>query len=245
MIPEANVGAVRSLTVIVPCYNEAANVRQAMASLWECLRGTVHDFEILIVNDGSTDETGSIIDGLAAKYPGTRALHLPVNRGMGYAFFYALARGTKKHVTVFVGDNEIEQRSFRALLEQIGTADILMAYHSNPSVRPWHRRGLSLLFTMLVRWITNTRLRYYNGPAIHPREAVLSLGIENDGFGFLAEITTSLLRLGHSYRELPIELRPRRFGISQALRWKSVREVASTLGRMAVQQKLAVGAACS
>lgn len=244
MNSEANASLSNSLTVIVPCYNEENNIRDAMKNLWVALEGIVHDFEILLINDASTDRTGEILEEIKPNYPKTKVIHLKKNRGMGYVFFYGLAQGTKNYITVFVGDNEIDPKSFRNLLCQIGKADIITAFHSNPEVRPFHRRCFSKLFTILVQLATRTRLRYYNGPAIHRREDIMKLAMQNDGFGFLAEITTALLQQGKNCLEFPILFKPRQYGLSQALQWKSIRSVLNTLGRMAMQRYAIYGTAC-
>ncbi|MBQ6506292.1 MAG: glycosyltransferase, partial [Clostridia bacterium] len=74
------------LTCVIPCYNSAAYVEQAVSSL---LPGG-EEMDILIVDDGSTDETGAIADRLAARYPGLVRVHHQPNGGHGSALNFGI-----------------------------------------------------------------------------------------------------------------------------------------------------------
>jgi dolichol-phosphate mannosyltransferase len=75
-----------SICVLVPALNEADNLAPTVEALRLALSETVEAFEIIIVDDGSTDGTGELADRLAANLAGVRALHNPIRRGIGYAY---------------------------------------------------------------------------------------------------------------------------------------------------------------
>ena len=77
-------GMQRSLSVLIPALNEAKNLEQTVVRLIEALTITVEDYEIVIIDDGSTDGTGAIADQIAAANTNIRVIHHPTNKGLGY-----------------------------------------------------------------------------------------------------------------------------------------------------------------
>src|SRR6187200_2067061 len=75
----------RKLSLVLPAHNEAENIEAVVTRALEVLPRVVRDFEVLVVNDGSRDETGAIIDRLAGENAQVHAIHHPVNRGYGAA----------------------------------------------------------------------------------------------------------------------------------------------------------------
>src|SRR5206468_6166409 len=73
------------LSVVLPAYNEAANLHATVESALEVLRGLGGRFEVIIVDDGSRDGTGALADALARATPEVRTVHHPHNRGYGAA----------------------------------------------------------------------------------------------------------------------------------------------------------------
>ena len=80
-----------SLSVFLPAYNEKENLAAAVREIAAIVAGTVEDYEIIIVEDGSTDGTAELADELAASIPNVRAAHQPQNRGYGPAVLRGLA----------------------------------------------------------------------------------------------------------------------------------------------------------
>ena len=74
----------RSLTVFVPAYNEVENLAPTVETIMRALSVSVEDYEVIVVDDGSTDGTDEVADALAARYPEVRVIHNPRNMGLGY-----------------------------------------------------------------------------------------------------------------------------------------------------------------
>jgi len=103
--------------IVMPAYNEAASLARAVASLDLLPAG----YEILVVNDGSTDETGAVARRLTARLP-VHVLHLPVNSGIGVAvqsgYRFALARGGYDYVIQFDADGQHDAAAVAPLVER-------------------------------------------------------------------------------------------------------------------------------
>ncbi|HAL45066.1 MAG TPA: glycosyltransferase family 2 protein, partial [Phycisphaerales bacterium] len=78
-------GQVKSLSVFFPCYNEQENVERVARSALELLESLGIDYEVIIVDDGSKDNTGQIADKLSAENNHIKAVHHSPNRGYGAA----------------------------------------------------------------------------------------------------------------------------------------------------------------
>lgn len=106
----------RSISVFIPALNEDRNLEPTVARLIEALAVTVEDYEIIIIDDGSSDATGAIADRLAAENSVIRVLHNPRNMGLGYCFVQAYREARKNFFVYIPGDNTWPYRSFVELL---------------------------------------------------------------------------------------------------------------------------------
>src|SRR5713101_7109500 len=100
----------RTISVVVPACNEARNLEAAVDTVIEAAR-TFDDFEVLIVNDGSTDDTSEVAERVAAADPRVRVVHHESNQGFAAAYGSGLARARMQYVTFAPGDNEIAPTS--------------------------------------------------------------------------------------------------------------------------------------
>lgn len=91
------------LSVIVPAFNEEAHLAEALESV--LFQNTDFKYEVLVVDDGSTDRTPEIIVDYAAKFPQIRSLHNPVNMGEGFSFRRALSEARGHYFQVLDGDD--------------------------------------------------------------------------------------------------------------------------------------------
>src|SRR5215813_3359615 len=102
----------KSVSVLVPAFNEVNNLAGTVERLLEALDITVEDFEIIIVDDGSTDGTGAVADRLSASNPSVRVLHNAQNMGLGYAYRRGYQEASKEFYVYIPGDNTWPYRSF-------------------------------------------------------------------------------------------------------------------------------------
>ena len=121
----------------------------------------------------------------------------------------------------------------KTILQQTGSADIIVSYPTNSHIRPLGRRVLSWAFVWLVNHLTGLRLRYYNGLVIHRTELVRAHLPMTDSFAYQAEILTSMIRAGKSYVEVGAPISQRASGHSKALKLKNFIEVGKSLWRIA------------
>lgn len=248
----------QSVSVMVAAHNEAACLEGAVADVLAALGG-VAESEVIIVDDGSTDGTAEIADRLSAEHPSVRVIHHAENRGIVAVYRSGLEAATKQYFTWVGGDREIASESVRAIIEAIGSADLVIPYHATPGARAWHRRLVTWLCTQQINVLFGWSLHYYQGPTVYPRELALRIPVENPGFFFASEMLIRALSLGLSFVEVGLRHQERQHGTSHAVKpihlltaqfsvlvlWLTLR---LGLGRAAAQPSLGivpnVGAIC-
>lgn len=205
------------LSVIIPALNEEGNLAAAVKGV--IASGIpLADLEILIFNDGSTDETGKIADKLASECPQIKVTHNDGNRGFGYNYRTGVQKATGDYVIMIPGDNEADPVSVAALFSKVGSADLILAYSSNPEIRPLSRRLLSKGFTFVINLFFGLNVRYYNGINILRRDILVKVPMSTNSFAYMAEILVYLLNSRAHYIEVPFQIQLKKAGGSNALR---------------------------
>jgi len=221
-----------SLSVVVTAYNEEGDLETSVKTYLSCLDERFSSFELLIINDGSTDSTRAIADRLAREHHEIRVIHISQNQGLGCALRKGYAAATKDYAIWLGADNCSVGESLMNLFTYIGKADLVIPYMVNPEVRDPFRRNLSRLFTLFINFLFGLNLRYYNGSVIYRTELVRSLPTFSTGFFIMAETAIRLLKRGHSYLEVPAYQRARSHGSSKALYPRNVLSVVGSIWKL-------------
>jgi glycosyltransferase involved in cell wall biosynthesis len=222
----------RRVSVFLPAFNEVDNLERAVADIVWAADGVLAEYEILVVNDGSTDGTRELADRLAHENPRVRALHQPRNLGIAAAYERALDEAKLDHFSFLAGDGEIDRGSVRDILAAVGRADIVAPYHQNPRARQLHRRFLTWASTGLVNALFGLKMHYYQGPCIYPIALARSLPKSAGGFYFLTQMLIHALHAGHSAVEVGLTHVERAHGRSKAVSITNILKALRTIARV-------------
>lgn len=229
----------KRLSVIVPAFNEAGNIKGAVAKIHSIVPKFCIDYEIIIINDGSRDKTGKITDKIAQVDKKVRVLHNPENKGMGYSYFRGVKEAKFEYLIIVFGDDDHPAESISNILSKIGKADIVIPFYTNLHLsKTWLRHVISITYTHIVNYITGLKVGYYNGITLHKTALVRSVPIKSTGFGFQAEVIVHLLKSGASYIEVDVLNDDRKTGGTAAFKLKNIISVARSFTRMYLQYKL-------
>ncbi len=227
-------GAARSLSVIIPAYNESENILATLENITTALEPLALPHEILVIDDGSADATAALVTGSAGRFPHVRLVQNERNMGFGWSYRRGVEEAALAHIVMVHGDNAWGWATLREFFGHTGEADVIIGYTRDMlRSRTWIRTIVSKTFTLLVNLITGRRLTYYNGLQIHRAPILKSLRIESHGYGFQAEVLVKALRLGKTYVEVPMDLIEREKGESKAFRVKNFIDVWRTLKLLA------------
>jgi glycosyltransferase involved in cell wall biosynthesis len=148
----------RKLSLVLPAHNEAENIEAVVTRALEVLPRVVRDFEVLVVNDGSRDETGAIIDRLAGEHAQVHAIHHPVNRGYGAALTSGFRAASGDSIMFMDSDRQFDIADINALLPYVPYNDIVAGYRIQRR-DPFYRRLYGKLFGLVVWVLFGVRLR--------------------------------------------------------------------------------------
>lgn len=211
----------RTISVIIPAYNEVQTLAGAVGDVEGALDG-FDDYEVVVVDDGSSDGTANVADELAATRPHVRAIHHPVNRGLAAAYRTGLSHARMTYVTFIGADGEMRAESIRAIVSRVGEAGLVIPYHGNPAVRGTLRRFLTWVSTQQVNVLFGWRHHYYQGPTVYPTILAQALPQDVDGVYFATEMLVHALSAGYSWVEVPLYVRERPEGGSKVVRLRNV-----------------------
>jgi glycosyltransferase involved in cell wall biosynthesis len=214
------------VSVIVPIYNEERTLEQVVDELLALdLR-----FEILLVNDGSTDATPAVMERLAEGHAEVRALHQPSNRGKGAAVRRGIEESSGDIVLIQDADLEYSPTDIPALIEPLvsGKADAVFGTRLRGGAHPqrahlfWHYAGNRFL-TLLANVLYNTTISDMEvGYKAFRGDLVRGLHLVSDDFRIEPELTAKILRLGHGMRlyEVPISYYGRSYAEGKKITWR-------------------------
>jgi len=223
----------RSLAIVIPAYCERDNIIATLENVAAALAPLGIPHEILVIDDGSTDDTAELVAAYARRHPAVTLLRNPRNMGFGWTYRRGVEAASMAHIVMVHGDNAWPAASLRELFGRIGDADVIIGYTRDMwHTRPWMRTVLSKTFTGTINVITRRRLKYYNGLQIHAAPVLKSMVIESSGHGFQAEVLVKSLRPDTTVVEVPMDLMERARGESKAFRVKNVIDVSRTLARL-------------
>jgi glycosyltransferase involved in cell wall biosynthesis len=219
-----------SLSVLVPAFNEEAGLGPTITQIRQALETTIEDFEILIVNDGSTDQTASEAERLALADPHIRIFHNPRNMGLGYSYLRGTREARKTHFVYVPGDNTWPAASIAEIFRHLGKADVVTSFATNPEVRLAYRRIVSSGYTRLVNLLFGYGLRYYNGLVIYPAAFLRAHPTTTHGFAFQSETLLKALDAGLSVVEVGVPIDESTARRSKAVTIRNILSVLKTLG---------------
>lgn len=121
------------LSIVVPVFNEEANITVVIEEMLQALnlRYQTDQHEILIVNDGSSDKTGYICDGLATQYPSLHVFHHAENQGVGGALRTGFKEASGVLVSFLPGDGQVRVDQVLKLLDELNEADLIVSDRQN------------------------------------------------------------------------------------------------------------------
>ena len=221
-----------AISVVIPAFNEADNlpivVRESVQTLEA---GAWKDrWELILVDDGSTDGTGAAADRLSRDYAGVIALHHAMNQGLGGALKtgYDAARGD--YVTLISGDGEIGVDQALRLLEQIGTADLMVSRRVRAA--DVSRSVLTFGFQLLTRVLTGFDPSEMGGIYVIRRSVLQALRLRASTGVLNYEVLMQCAARRCEIRSGLMETRPRLSGRSKVTNLRTITRTVWELAKL-------------
>ena len=212
------------LSVAAPAYNEGEAIEQTVTDWIEYLSGTprVSQFEIVICNDGSKDDTGAALDRLSQAHPEVRPVHFQQNVGAAAALRAAIRNTRLEWVLLIDSDGQFKISDLDRLLDAIDSSGALAAIGVRKKADGLVARFGSWASGRLCGWIHGVRLQDFNSAfKLVDGDRLRSLTLEAIGLNYSTEITSRLLERATPIVETPIGHNARVAGVSSARLFKT------------------------
>ena len=200
------------LSIFFPCHDEEANVEEAVRAALRVGPRVADDFEVIVVDDGSTDRTAEVSRRLAAEDARVRLVRHETNRGYGGALVTGIRAARGDLVFWTDGDNQFDLDELPAFLSELARADVVIGYRIDRQDH-WMRRLNGVLWSGLVRLLFRVRSRDVDCAfKVVPRRWLTDLPLASRGAMISTELLVRLGRRGARIVERGVRHRPRRFG---------------------------------
>lgn len=195
-----------SISLVISALNEEILLEDFVFEVIDIISSRTDKYEIILIDDGSTDRTGIIMNHIAQKYPEVRVLHNTRNLGLGASYKRSIAEAKYDYLMMLCGDGGMPSESLPDIFNAIGKADIIVPYMSNlQQIKTPFRYRLSRAYTFLLNKLFNQNIYYYNGLPVHRTELLKNLNIVSTGFGFQGEVITKLIKSGCTYTHVCVK----------------------------------------
>ena len=213
-----------SLTVFFPSYNDAPSLPLLLQRTFETLRRFVTDFEVIVVNDGSYDDTAEVLVELCEEYaPHLRVITHARNLGYGAALRMGFLAATKDYVFYTDGDGQYDPRDLEQLLRAADPETGLVNGYKIVRNDPWHRVAIGWLYNRFARWLFHIRLRDIDCDfRLIRRSAFDPAGLHSTSGTICVELVRNLELSGAKVVEVPVRHYARTHGRSQFFRVRSL-----------------------
>ena len=200
------------LTVVLPCFNEADNVAQAIHEATWAAVWSADEYQIIVVDDGSTDGTARIAAEVARSVPHVRVIEHDQNRGYGAALVSGLRAARMPWVLLTDSDLQFDLDQLADFVPLTPEADLVVGWRIARR-DPLHRRVNAAAWNWLVRHTLDVRVRDVDCAfKLIRREAVEGLPLTSSGAMISTELLVRARADGARIRELGVEHRPRLAG---------------------------------
>jgi len=220
------------LSVCLPAFNEQANIINTLEAATAILPEFVQDFELVVVDDGSRDDTAKLVQQYSEREPRARLVRHPQNRGYGAAVTTGMRAATGDLVMFTDSDGQFSMLDLPQLLARLKGNDFVVGYRYKRADK-FMRLVNAWLWGKLVRLTLGVRIRDLDGAfKVFPRDLVEQLQLTSSGAGINAEIMAQCAHGGLKFAEVPVNHFPRYAGASTGANLKVILKAFRDLPRM-------------
>jgi glycosyltransferase involved in cell wall biosynthesis len=204
-----------SLSVFFPAFNEQDIIAKTVENATRAVSSFCDDYEIIVIDDGSSDKTAAVVEDLARRDPHVRLVRHEVNRGYGAALRTGFASATKELVFFSDADGQFDLHELAGLLTMLKRAPIVLGYRIRRS-DPMYRLFIAKVYNVVVRLVFGLRVRDIDCAfKLFRREALHGVELESDGAFISSELFIKLKRRDIPMVERGVHHYPRTTGVSK------------------------------
>lgn len=216
-----------SLSLIIPFFNEEPNVNQVVHHALTILGNRPMAFEVILVNDGSVDNTGAIMEEIARCNPNVHAIHHSKNCGLGAALRTGFDKATGSFITWIPGDGQFDLEEVLAGMRQMPQKDCVLAIRKGRNAAT--RSIISLCFHGLIRVLFRFDATDVSGVWIIKKSVLQEISPRSNDIFLNLEIPLLCVRHQKQLGSITVFVKPRLSGVSKVA---NLRTMAKNLWEM-------------
>jgi glycosyltransferase involved in cell wall biosynthesis len=222
-----------SITAFFPCYNDAGTIASIVITADRTLRELTQDYEIIVANDASTDNSALILDELTEKYPRLKVLHHKTNHGYGGNLRSMFAIAAKDLIFYTDGDAQYDPSELARLYEKlVPEVDVVQGWKLERH-DPLHRKIIGRLYHHFVKWWFGLHLRDVDCDfRLFRRHVLESFPLESNSGCITVEMMARVEKGGFKVVEVPVHHYFRAYGQSQFFNFPRVARTLLELTRL-------------
>jgi len=206
---------IKSLSFVIPMYNEARGIEATVKSLARMAEQLTGDYEIIIADDASSDDSAAVVDKMAAEDPRIKVEHLKVNTKFGGALKRGLKRAAKGIVIYTDSDLPIDFQDIKGALSMLEGTDIVTAYSKVRKGETLKRVIMSKVYNFLIRLLFKTNIRDINsGFKIYKKKVLENMELISESPFVDVEIFVRAMRKNFTIKQYPVVFKHREEGVS-------------------------------
>ncbi len=199
------------LTFVIPAYNEEKTIEPLVEGIVKY--STPHDIQIILIDDGSTDQTFSVMKKTQDKYPQVEIIKLRRNFGKSRALSTGFSKAVGDIVITMDADLQDDPKEIPRMIETIEEGyDVVCGWKKN-RLDPWHKTFPSKVYNGIVRIIFKVKLHDINtGFKAFRKEVIQNISLYGEMHRLIAILASEM---GFKVTEIPVEHHPRKYGKSK------------------------------
>ncbi len=201
-----------SISVILPAYNEEDNIKKTVDSASLFLDSSFSEWEIIVVNDGSSDNTGEIINKTAGKDKRIKPIHHSCNKGYGGALKSGIEASEKELLFFTDSDGQFDISELKLMIDEIENYDIAAGYRRKRK-DPLYRKINMIGWNILARILFGLKIRDINCAfKLFKKKVFDNIKIDANGAMINIDILVQAVNKGFRIKEIPVTHFPRACG---------------------------------
>jgi glycosyltransferase involved in cell wall biosynthesis len=208
-------------SIIIFCFNEKNNLSKVLESVFEFVKNPqVQNYEILIVDDGSTDGSVEVINDKIKGKKNAKILSHAINRGIGQALRTGYFNAQLEYVCAIPGDNQFDIEELLKV-KPFGSDTFYSFYRTN-LYKNSYRKLIHILNKLFNKWFLNIQIKDVNWIKVYRNDQLKKVDFQLQSSIVESEICAKLFKLGAKPIELPSKYLPRDYGTPKGGTWKTV-----------------------
>jgi glycosyltransferase involved in cell wall biosynthesis len=216
---------VDQVTIIIPALNEGKNILSAINNTLKALSEFNLSGEIIIVDDGSTDNTNLLVKDFIQGKDHFKLLAHESPKGIGASFWEGVENASGDAIVLIPGDNEVDPWEIFRYYNLLKHVDLVIPFVFNKEVRSIFRNALSYIYRTIINTTFLVNFNYTNGTILYRKSLLKELDFKSTGFFFQTDILVRIVKKGYLFAEVPYRLGIRKEGISKAISFPSLIQV--------------------